>query len=100
MSKATSKVTSKLQVTVPKVIADQADVRPGDALEWEATGASIRVTSARRSRATSSKQRLASFQAATDRIRQRWKGVKVGPSPKSRGWTRDELYFDVHDRHR
>ena len=100
MSKATSKVTSKLQVTVPKVIAEQADVRPGDSLEWEATGSSIRVTSARRNRPVSAKQRLASFQAATDRIRQRWKGVKIGPASKPRGWTRDELYFDEHGRHR
>ncbi|MEK7258043.1 MAG: SUMF1/EgtB/PvdO family nonheme iron enzyme, partial [Bacteroidota bacterium] len=29
-----AKVTSKLQVTVPKIIADQYGIRPGDEIEW------------------------------------------------------------------
>src|SRR5215831_16477059 len=38
-----SKVTSKLQVTVPKAIADQYGIRPGVELEWVAAGDSIRA---------------------------------------------------------
>jgi AbrB family looped-hinge helix DNA binding protein len=38
-----SKVTSKLQLTVPKVIADRYGIRPGDELEWMAAGESIRI---------------------------------------------------------
>src|SRR5271165_6290880 len=37
------KVTSKLQLTVPKAIADQYGIRPGDELEWIPAGDSIRV---------------------------------------------------------
>ena len=41
------KVTSKLQLTVPKKIADQYGIRPGDELEWIPAGDSIRVEPAR-----------------------------------------------------
>ena len=37
-----SKVTSKLQLTVPKAIADKYGIRPGDELDWVAAGDSIR----------------------------------------------------------
>jgi AbrB family looped-hinge helix DNA binding protein len=39
-----SKVTSKLQLTVPKRIADQYGIRPGDELQWTPAGESIRVS--------------------------------------------------------
>ena len=42
------KVTSKLQLTVPKKIADQYGIRPGDELEWIPAGESIRVELVRR----------------------------------------------------
>ena len=35
-----AKVTSKLQVTVPRAIADRYGIRPGDDIEWIATGES------------------------------------------------------------
>ena len=38
-----AKVTSKLQVTVPKAIADRFGIRPGDDIEWRAEGNAIRV---------------------------------------------------------
>jgi bifunctional DNA-binding transcriptional regulator/antitoxin component of YhaV-PrlF toxin-antitoxin module len=37
------KVTSKLQLTVPKRIADQYGIRPGDELLWIPAGESIRM---------------------------------------------------------
>src|ERR1700679_4384839 len=37
------KVTSNLQLTVPKAIADQYGIRPGDELEWIPAGERIRV---------------------------------------------------------
>jgi AbrB family looped-hinge helix DNA binding protein len=42
------KVTSKLQLTVPKTIADQFGIRPGDELQWAAAGDAIRVTPLRK----------------------------------------------------
>lgn len=38
-----AKVTSKLQVTVPRTIADQYKIRPGDEIRWVAAGEVIRV---------------------------------------------------------
>jgi len=37
------KVTSKLQLTVPKLIAERFGIRPGDELQWIAVGEAIRV---------------------------------------------------------
>jgi bifunctional DNA-binding transcriptional regulator/antitoxin component of YhaV-PrlF toxin-antitoxin module len=41
-------VTFKLQLTVPKAIADQYGICPGDELEWIPAGESIRVELMRR----------------------------------------------------
>ena len=38
-----AKVTTKLQVTVPKTIADRFRIKPGDEIAWEAAGVVIHV---------------------------------------------------------
>ena len=38
-----AKVTSKLQVTIPKVLADRYQIRPGDEIRFEEAGDVIRV---------------------------------------------------------
>ncbi len=38
-----ARVTSKLQVTVPKAIAEKYGIRPGDEIEWVPAGDVIRV---------------------------------------------------------
>jgi AbrB family looped-hinge helix DNA binding protein len=94
------KVTSKLQLTVPKQIADQYGIRPGDELEWIPAGESIRVELVRGKTKgvmrLSSEERRALFDAATKRQRARERALLNGkrrPEPaKSRGWTREELY--------
>jgi AbrB family looped-hinge helix DNA binding protein len=89
-----SKVTSKLQVTVPKAIAEQYRIRPGDEIEWVAAGDSIRVVTGGAARpAFDLRTRLESFDQAT--ARQRLRGKRKSRSlPKGRGWTREELYAD------
>jgi bifunctional DNA-binding transcriptional regulator/antitoxin component of YhaV-PrlF toxin-antitoxin module len=99
------KVTSKLQLTVPKAIADLYGIRPGDVLEWIPAGESIRVqlvtgkTKARHE--LTSEERLAIFDANTkwlDEIQaaqlkeEKAKGTRT--TRENRGWTRDELYED------
>ena len=42
-----AKVTSKLQVTVPKALAEKYAIRPGDEIAWEAAGDVIRVVTVR-----------------------------------------------------
>jgi AbrB family looped-hinge helix DNA binding protein len=90
-----AKVTSKLQVTVPKVIADQYGIRPGDEIEWVAAGETIRVIPpGRRPAAADLEFRLRLFDEATARQRKRQAGGGASPSParRGRGWKREDLY--------
>jgi AbrB family looped-hinge helix DNA binding protein len=88
-----SKVTSKLQVTVPKAIADQYGIRPGDEIEWTAAGDSIRVVPrGRRARAADPRWRLTLFDAATERQRLRESGKLQEHTSADRGWSREDLY--------
>jgi AbrB family looped-hinge helix DNA binding protein len=99
------KVTSKLQLTVPKKIAEQYGIHPGDELEWIPAGDSIRVELARRKAKAghelTAKQRLALFDANTkwldelqaDQLKEaKAKGTRL--TRETRGWTREELYED------
>jgi AbrB family looped-hinge helix DNA binding protein len=98
------KVTSKLQLTVPKAIADQYGIRPGDELEWIPAGESIRVELVRKARAgqqLTTEERLALFDANTkwldelqaDQLKEaKAKGTRV--TRETRGWTREEIYED------
>ena len=38
-----AKVTSKLQVTLPRAIANQYGIRPGDDIQWQPAGTVIQV---------------------------------------------------------
>jgi AbrB family looped-hinge helix DNA binding protein len=93
-----SKVTSKLQVTVPKAIAERFGIKPGDRIEWEAAGESIRVVPGRkRTKSRAAPQdRLKHFDRATERQREREMtldpvGLEVS-AREGRGWTRADLY--------
>lgn len=96
-----AKVTSKLQVTLPKSLADQYGIEPGSDIEWQAAGEVIRVLPPAARRAGASRhERLALFDAATARQtarqRRRSGAARAGKSrpgvAKGRGWTREELY--------
>ena len=100
-----AKVTSKLQLTVPKAIADHYGIKPGDELEWVPAGESIRVELVRRKARSghelTTEERLALFDDNT-----RWldelqaeqlkesaaKGTRT--TRETRGWTREDLYND------
>ncbi len=91
------KVTSKLQLTVPKAIADQFGIKPGDELQWTAAGEAIRVTplgkGARSQETRSLKERLELFDQATERQRRRQaQRGRVVARPADRGWKREDLY--------
>ena len=98
-----AKVTSKLQLTVPKAIADHYGIKPGDELEWIPAGESIRVEMVRRRAKTSHEltkaERLALFDEGTKRLDKlqaeelkKNQGNRV--TRETRGWTREELYDD------
>jgi AbrB family looped-hinge helix DNA binding protein len=85
------KVTSKLQVTVPKALADRYGIEPGDEIEWEAAGDVIRVVPSPRVGVRDLPARRRLFDKATERQLEREQGERAGRTT-DRGWTREELY--------
>ncbi len=92
-------MTSKLQVTIPKVVADAHGIRPGAELSFESAGDVIRVHvvgEVSDETPDDVEQRLASFDRATARQaeRNRWfrkhHGELIGSG--DRGWRREDLY--------
>jgi AbrB family looped-hinge helix DNA binding protein len=96
-----AKVTSKLQVTIPKAVADAHGIRAGAELAFESAGDVIRVqvvgaTTRHVPGAADLAQRLASFDQATVRQgeRNRWfrKHHPELLEAEDRGWRREDLY--------
>jgi AbrB family looped-hinge helix DNA binding protein len=93
-----SKVTSKLQVTVPKAIAEQFGIRPGDEIHWVAAGDAIRIVPARRQpHVLDPELRLRLFDAATERQRLR-QSARPPRRAGDRGWKREDLYERARPR--
>ena len=92
-----AKVTSKLQVTVPKAIADRFGIRPGDEIEWRAEGNAIRVlTGTVEGTSIDREGRLRAFDEATARQKARNRSLRGRTA--DRGWTRADLYDRVRSR--
>ena len=90
-----AKVTSKLQVTIPKVIAGEYGIEPGDEIEFQAAGDVIRVLPPRRRHGArlSLDERLRLFDRSTARQEEREKRMQLrAESPDERGWRREDLY--------
>lgn len=88
-----AKVTAKLQVTIPKALAIQYGIEPGDDIVWQAAGDAIRVVPATTpTKARPLEERLSLFRAMLERQRQREEGGRRRRVEKERGWTREELY--------
>jgi bifunctional DNA-binding transcriptional regulator/antitoxin component of YhaV-PrlF toxin-antitoxin module len=87
-----AKVTSKLQVTVPKALAQRYAIRPGDEITWEAAGDVIRVVPRGRAPAPDAAVRLRLFDKASERQRRRNRPFRTGRPPAGRAWTREEIY--------
>lgn len=89
-----AKVTSKLQVTLPKRLAEAHGIVPGDRIEFESCGDDIRIVTeaAKRSCELSFQERLRLFDEATRRIQERSKHLPESARPVQRGWKREDLY--------
>ena len=88
-----SKVTSKLQVTLPKAVAEQLGINPGDEIDWEIAGEVLRVIpTAKRQRVKGgTRARVGLFDQATRRQRKRESMVDpalLRTAQSGRGWTR------------
>lgn len=91
-----AKVTSKLQVTIPKRLAAHFDIHPGDEIEWVPASDDIRMVPQRVPiEGLSKDERLKLFDEATKRQQQREQNLPanlVSSSTAERGWSRAELY--------
>ncbi len=95
-----AKVTSKLQVTIPKAIADAYGIAPGDEIEFRPAGEVIRVVppSTPKRRRLSVAERLRLFDESTARVRELQEDLELPDEPPAdRGWTREELYTRGRD---
>ncbi len=96
-----AKVTSKLQVTIPKRIAEQFAIAPGDDIEFLAAGDGIRIVpaGARTAEMLSVDERLRLFREASERQRLREKKLpKFATATRKRDWTRADLYTRAKPR--
>jgi AbrB family looped-hinge helix DNA binding protein len=90
-----SKVTSKLQVSIPKAVATRYAIKPGDEVTFLAAGDSIRlVPPAVDRKEYDASERLEIFDRATRRQAQRQRRTPAarGKRQAGRGWTRAELH--------
>ena len=85
-----ARVTSKLQVTIPKAVADRYEIEPGAEIVFEPAGDVIRVIPRRRTVANP-RDRVKLFERALARQRQREAG-RAFPEVAERGWSREDLY--------
>jgi len=105
-----SKVTSKLQVTIPKALALKYGIRPGDEVRWEelprgvvmvrvspggegAVGEGSAIDVARGRLVLTPEERVALLEEGNRRADDAQKGKRWKKS-KDRGWTREDLYHD------
>ena len=88
-----AKVTSKLQITVPKALAQRFGLRPGDEIDWQDGGEAIRVVPAIRQRRSDTETRLRVFDQATARQKLGSERIHTRvPEYRERAWNREELY--------
>ena len=85
-------MSRKLQVTVPKSIAEQYGIEPGDEVEWLPAPAGPLVVPAGPKRVRSPKERLTLFEQATRRQREREAKRIPEEGIADRGWKREDLY--------
>jgi AbrB family looped-hinge helix DNA binding protein len=95
-----AKVTSKLQVTIPKAIAERYAIEPGQEVEWMQAGDAIRVVpQGALHAALDARGRAELFDRATARQHAREGALSsecAGAIDRGgggdRGWTREDLY--------
>jgi AbrB family looped-hinge helix DNA binding protein len=93
-----AKVTSKLQLTIPKALADEYRIRPGDEVELAPSAGFIRMTPPlRRREDLTAAQRSKLFRDLLERFRNRRRAELRERRARAkveaeRGWSREDLY--------
>ena len=96
-------MTSKLQVTLPKAIAEQLGINPGDEIDWEIAGEVLWVipVAKRRREKSDASIRLRFFDQTTQRQRKRDSTIDpllIRNARSGSGWTREDLYSRNNNR--
>jgi AbrB family looped-hinge helix DNA binding protein len=93
-----AKVTSKLQLTIPKLVAERYGIRPGDEVELAPSGSVIRmVPPSRRREDLTIAEKVKLFRQLLERHRNRRRSESKARRAKAeaeaeRGWKREDLY--------
>ena len=87
-----SRVTSKLQVTLPKAIADAHNIRPGSEIQFESGIDCIRIVVGKSRSELSLEEKLRLLKEARIRQQLRNKKFRRPNKPLKRDWRRDDLY--------
>jgi bifunctional DNA-binding transcriptional regulator/antitoxin component of YhaV-PrlF toxin-antitoxin module len=85
-----ARVTSKLQVTIPKAVADRYAIKPGADILFEPAGDVIRVVTKART-VRDPKERMRLFERVLVRQRER-EAARTRQEVQERGWSREDLY--------
>jgi bifunctional DNA-binding transcriptional regulator/antitoxin component of YhaV-PrlF toxin-antitoxin module len=87
-----AKVTSKLQITVPKAVADAHALRTGSEVQFESAVDCIRLVVGKPRSGLSKDEKLRLLRESGERQKARnarWNGLET---PHSRGWKREDVY--------
>lgn len=87
-----AKITSKLQVTIPKALAAEVGVAPGDEIVWSASAGILRLTPVGERAPDTLLRRLEIFDRASERQAERERAEGRRERPAERGWGREDLY--------
>ena len=87
-----SRVTSKLQVTLPKAIADSHNIRPGSEIQFESGIDCIRIVVGKSRIELPLEEKLRLLSEARKRQQLRNKNFRRPTKAAQRGWRRDDLY--------
>ncbi len=82
------KVTSKLQLTLPRAVADRYGIRPGSVVAFEPAGSVIVLRPIDSAATATTAERLSWFDATTVWL----ESLPPRAGASDRGWTRDDLY--------
>jgi len=85
-------VTSKLQVTLPKAIADAHNIRPGSEIQFESGIDCIRIVIGKSTSELALEEKLRLIKEARIRQQLRNKNCRHPAKAVRRGWRRDDLY--------
>jgi len=87
-----SRVTSKLQVTLPKAIADLHNIRPGSEIQFESGIDCIRIVVGKSRIELPLEEKLRLLKEARKRQQLRNKDFRLPTKTVRCGWRRDDLY--------